>query len=60
MLAQHKAELGNKEIHQVNVVSDEWSLKPGRRPEMHMFFHIRDVPPQKSKEDSTSANSGAA
>ncbi|KAJ4380520.1 hypothetical protein N0V86_003877 [Didymella sp. IMI 355093] len=58
MLAQHKAELGNKEIHQVNVVSDEWSLKPGRRPEVHMFFHIRDVPSQKSKEDSTSANNG--
>lgn len=47
MLAQHKAELGNKEIYQVNVVTDVWSLKMWRTTEVHMFFHIRDLPLQE-------------
>jgi hypothetical protein len=45
LLAQHKAELGNKEIYQVNVVSDSKSIKPFAVTELHLFFQIRDVPP---------------
>jgi hypothetical protein len=45
MLAQHKEELGNKEIYEVTVVTDDWSSsKKTRVQEMHMFFHIRDMP----------------
>lgn len=50
LLAQHKAELGNKEIYQVNVVSDSKSLKPFAVTELHMFFQIRDAPPPKEPE----------
>ncbi|KAJ4991273.1 hypothetical protein SVAN01_03171 [Stagonosporopsis vannaccii] len=50
MLAQHKAELGNKEVYQINVVSDSYSTKPHQVTELHMFFHIRDVPPSKPNE----------
>jgi hypothetical protein len=57
MLSQHKAELGNKEIYEVNVVTDEWSQKPNRKTEMHMFFHIRDVP--KDKGDDKPVENGA-
>lgn len=59
MLTQHKVELGNKEIHQVNIVSDDWSLKPSQITEMHMFFHIRDVPSPKPQEGNTPADTGA-
>lgn len=59
MLAQHKAELGNKEIYQVNIVTDAWSSsKPNLRTEMHMFFHIRDVPEDKGGDDKP-ADDGA-
>ncbi|KAJ4308566.1 hypothetical protein N0V94_009305 [Neodidymelliopsis sp. IMI 364377] len=51
LLAQHKAELGNKEIFQVNVVADSNSVKPSQVTELHMFFQIRDVPPPKKPED---------
>ncbi|KAJ4342391.1 hypothetical protein N0V87_001009 [Didymella glomerata] len=57
MLSQHKAELGNKEIYEVNVVTDEWSQKPNRKTEMHMFFHIRDVP--KDEGDDKPVENGA-
>lgn len=56
MLVQHKEELGNKEIYEVNVVTDEWSSKPERPTEVHMFFHIRDVP---KEDDDDSATHGA-
>ncbi|KAF3040887.1 hypothetical protein E8E12_003394 [Didymella heteroderae] len=59
MLVQHKAELGNKEIYQVSVITDEWSQKLGRTVEMHMFFHIRDSPSEKPKGDDTRAVHGA-
>ncbi|XPS74992.1 hypothetical protein M3J09_007104 [Ascochyta lentis] len=49
LLAQHKAELGNKEIYQVNVVSDSRSIKPFVVTELHLFFQIRDVPPPTDK-----------
>lgn len=50
MLAQHKAELGNKEIYEVIIVTDEWSSsKPSLPTEIHMFFHIRDVPEEDNK-----------
>ncbi|KAJ8113918.1 hypothetical protein OPT61_g4073 [Boeremia exigua] len=45
MLAQHKAELGNKEVYQINVVSDEKSVQFMEVTELHMFFQIRDVLP---------------
>jgi hypothetical protein len=51
LLAQHKAELGNKEIFQVNVVADSNSVKPSQVTELHMFFQVRDVPPPKKPED---------
>ncbi|KAH6615114.1 hypothetical protein C7974DRAFT_59498 [Boeremia exigua] len=43
MLAQHKAELGNKEIFQVNIIGDE-PTHPAHDPDMHLVFQIRDVP----------------
>ncbi|KAF1364864.1 hypothetical protein EJ07DRAFT_54177, partial [Lizonia empirigonia] len=43
LLAQHKRELGNKEIYQVNIVSDSHSIKQFEVTELHMFFQIRDV-----------------
>jgi hypothetical protein len=51
LLAQHKAELGNKEIYQVNVISDNNSLKPFQVTEMHMFFRIQDVHPPKLNQE---------
>jgi hypothetical protein len=50
LLAQHKAELGNKEIFKVTVLSDSDSIKPHQVTELHMFFQIQDVPPPKSPE----------
>ncbi|KAJ4355083.1 hypothetical protein N0V95_003246 [Ascochyta clinopodiicola] len=43
LLAQHKAELGNKEVYQINVVSDSKSIEPFEVSELHLFFQIRDV-----------------
>ena len=57
MLAQHKEELGNKEIYEVNVVTDDWSSSKNRVQEMHMFFHIRDVP--EDSGDNKPTNDGA-
>lgn len=50
-----RAELGNKEIYRINIVSDKKSLKPYQVTEMHMFFQIRDVVPPKPKEEHKSA-----
>lgn len=54
LLAQHKAELGPKEIYQVNIVTDVKSIK-GPVPDLHLFFQIREIPPpkpeSKRKED---------
>lgn len=51
MLTVSRAELGNKEIYQVNVISDVNSLKWNMVTEMHMFFHIRDVMPSSTPEE---------
>lgn len=52
LLAQHKPELGNKEIYQVNIVSDSHSIKQFEVTELHMFFQIRDVlPPAEPQAD---------
>ncbi|KZM22840.1 hypothetical protein ST47_g6020 [Ascochyta rabiei] len=54
LLAQHKEELGNKEIYQINVISDSKSIKPFQVPELHLFFQIRDVPPPKKAQEERS------
>jgi len=46
----NRTELGDKEIYQVHVVSDQNSLKKHQATELHMFFLIRDVPPSKLGE----------
>lgn len=46
----NRAELGNKEIYKVNVISDRNSLRPFQVTELHMFFHVRDVPQPTTEE----------
>lgn len=50
VLTARRAELGNKEIYQINIVSDSYSTRPNQIAELHMFFHIRDVPPSEPEE----------